>query len=588
MGQYAVMVAQTDWRKVYRLANLLLRVGVPVFWLLDEATGTSEADGQEMVLPCGSFLLGEECHQDDDQAQNTVVIDLAVRAGVQLQEFWRVTAPALLRLRAPRVAVYGGGGAPFHHLYVLRRLGFVAEPIMPEQIRSGSLGTYTALAMPGGGWRAMEGQLCPLASVGCRAVADFVRQGGLYLGSCAGSYDAAVVPETFHQRCPEQREMQLINAAVWNARDPAWGGLESPGVGVVEVEGARLDHPILFNLPPRFRMTHYNGPIFTPVTGRVPGASLAEGLVRFVGSTDQFTAAEHFLAPSAAATQQQPTLLDRAAQQGLFSVVCGCLDAGRVVLYGSHPEFGHELSLFGAQDGVEDAALLLANALFWHAGAGECRNSHSGSDPAWPALWAQPASACLTAPRRRLVRLRHLMADLSDIAGETDSDSDGLPWWLDQRYSMSVFGQSPAEIWRSEHGRMSRLAGQMQDELDRLGNLMDAADAARAGAAPSRALAWAVRDCAYRRDPIWEQDGGYQGADALLAEAIRMLEQALRLQGSPPPLPPQHAYENVDRNPFHLVVGSYLAASGLLSAALLLIRSAAMALGDSALVSSSR
>jgi hypothetical protein len=176
------------------------------------------------------------------------------------------------------------------------------------------------------------------------------------------------------------------------------------------------------------------------------------------------------------------------------------------------------------------------------------------------------------------------MAVLPSVAGDTDGHSEEAPWWLDQRYSMSVFSQSPTEIWRRECERMSRLTGQMEDELDRLGTLMDAATAARAGDAASRALAWAVRDCVYRRDPVWEQDGGYQGADALLAEAIRMLEQALRLQDSPPPPRPQHAYENVDRNPFHLVVGSYLAASGLLSAAMLLIRSAAMALGDSAII----
>ncbi len=586
MGQYALIVAEAGWRKGYRLVNLLVRAGVPAFWLLDEATGTSGAEGQEAALPRGSFLLGEERHGAADRAQSKVIADLAGRAGVQLREYRRVAAPALLRLRASRVAVYGGGGAPFHHLYVLRSLGFVADPIMPEQIRCGALGAYAALAMPGGGWRAMEGQLCPLASAGCHAVADFVRQGGLYLGSCAGSYDAAVVPETFHQRCPEQREMQLINAAVWNSADPAWGGLASPGVGVVEVEGTRPDHPILFNLPPRFGMTHYNGPIFEPVSGRVPGASLAEGLVRFVGPTDRFTAAEHFLAPSAPEAERQPTLLERAAQQGLYCVICGRLDAGSVVLYGSHPEFGHDLSLFGALDGLEDSALLLANALFWHAGTEECRSGHDRVEPGWPALRAQPASACLAAPRRRLDHLKRLLDALSGPSGVTHGGSQASAWWLDQRHSMSVFGRSPAEIWQSECGRMRSLTGRMGDELDRLGGLMDAVDAARAGDIPPQELGWAVRDCVYRRDQLWEQDGGYRGADALLAEAIEMLERALRLRESPAPPPPQQAYENADGNPFHLAVGSYLAASGLLSAALLLIRSAAMALGDRALVSS--
>jgi hypothetical protein len=574
MTQYALIVAEAEWWKGYRLVNLLLRAGIPVFWLLDEATGAPGADGREVALPRGSFLIGDGRLEDRNRAQDTAVADLAGRLGVQLRQYGRVTAPALLRLRASRVAVYGGGGAPFHHLFVLRSLGFVADPIMPEQIRSGALGAYVALAVPGGGWRAMEGQLCPLAGEGCRAVAEFVRRGGLYLGSCAGSYDAALVPETFHQRCPEQREMQLINAEVWNSGDPAWGGLESPGVGVVEVEGTRPDHPILFNLPPRFRMTHYNGPIFAPVTGRVPGASLAEGLVRFTGPTDRFTAAEHFLAPSAAGAERQPTLLERAAQQGLFSVVCGRLDAGGVVLYGSHPEFGQDLSLIGAQNGLEDSALLLANALFWHAAIEERDAGQDAPEPGWPDLWAQPASACLMAPRRRQARLKRVMDELSGLTGEAHRP----PWWLDQRYSMSVFGRAPAEIWRSECGRMSSLTGRLGDDLDRLGRLMDDADAARAGAAPSRALAWAVRDCSYRRDPAWEQDGGYQGADALLAEAIEMLEQALHLRDSPAQAPPQNAYEDAGSNPFHLAVGSYLAASGLLSAAVLLIRSAAMSL----------
>jgi hypothetical protein len=80
MGQYTLIVAETEWRKGYRLVNLLLRAGVPVFWLLDEATSASGADEQAVILPRGSFLLGEERHQDDRHRTRSLPIWLAGQA----------------------------------------------------------------------------------------------------------------------------------------------------------------------------------------------------------------------------------------------------------------------------------------------------------------------------------------------------------------------------------------------------------------------------------------------------------------------------------------------------------------------------
>ncbi len=374
MVQFALVVPDVGWRVAYRTANLLLRLGVPVWWTRDDASTIADVHGQVTHLPPGSFLLGERdgVSRRDRDTIYTLLGQLDVRAVAG-----EARAGSSLRLQPARVAVYGGGGAPFHHLSALRLLGFDVDPIMPAHIHAGALAHYTAMAMPGGGWEAMHGQLAPLGPTGARAIIAFVRQGGLYLGSCAGAYNAAITPASFQESCPAQQEMQLINARVWNTGDAAWGGLQSPGIGVINVEGTQEGHPVLVNLPARFRLTHYNGPIFAPVDGVIPAASPVTGLVRFSSRTPDFTAAEDFLGDGAPG----PRLMDRAIAEGLFSVVHGELDAGSVLLCGSHPEFGHDLSLAG----LEEGALLLANAVLWHTATHPVHRTTSADRPAaWP------------------------------------------------------------------------------------------------------------------------------------------------------------------------------------------------------------
>ena len=55
--------------------------------------------------------------------------------------------------------------------------------------------------MPGGGYLGMAGQLAPLGAAGCRAIREYVESGGMYIGSCAGAYDAATVSARFQAEC---------------------------------------------------------------------------------------------------------------------------------------------------------------------------------------------------------------------------------------------------------------------------------------------------------------------------------------------------------------------------------------------------
>ena len=136
---------------------------------------------------------------------------------------------------APRIALYGAGGAPYNHAAVFARAGYEVDFVFPQDVLNGVLAGFDAFVMPGGGYRAMIGQIEPLGREGARALREYVEAGGMYIGCCAGSYDAATVAKSFLELCPAQEEMCLSGATVWNDGGEEWG-LRSPGIGVLRAE----------------------------------------------------------------------------------------------------------------------------------------------------------------------------------------------------------------------------------------------------------------------------------------------------------------------------------------------------------------
>ena len=225
--------------------------------------------------------------------------------------------------------------------------------------------------MPGGGERAMFGQIEPLGEAGCRAIADWVRAGGMYIGCCAGSYDCIVNDGDFLAACPAQRGLQIINAGPWRGAEAVgFLGLQSPGVGVVRVTNARPDHPVMYGMPEEFSIVHYNGPVLDPDIPRaIEGASAAAGLVRFAGPSERFTPAERFAGGNAA---DDTTYLAQAVNAGRYSVAAGEIGLGRVVAFGSHPEFGFDL----AMTEWGEPAHMFVNAVLWQATARPVGSRH--------------------------------------------------------------------------------------------------------------------------------------------------------------------------------------------------------------------
>jgi hypothetical protein len=423
-----------------------------------------------------------------------------------------------------RIALYGSGGSPYHHAAILAEAGHRVSFVFPPDIGDGALGGFDAFVMPGGGYRAMQGQLEPLGAAGCRAIREYVEGGGMYIGSCAGSYDAATVPARFLESCPVQSELRLLDARIWNEGDSRFGVLQSPGIGELVAGNAAPAHPVMAGMPARFPITHYNGPFFAG----------GQALAVVEGAGKQFTPAEEFLG-----AKGQPWLVDRAAGAGAANIVAGTRGAGRVVLFGSHPEFGLTISL----DDQAVTARLLSNAVDW-----QIAESGRPDRPDIPVASERPVDPATF--EADLAALPGLVNTITERAGRL-RDRTAEPW-LDENHAMSMLGMTPRQIWAAALDRIPALAGEA---------------AGRAAAMPPALVSF---------DPPaeWPVDGGFRGVRPLLTEAERQMALAEGNWRDGWPGSVSDGYDYMLESPYHLVAGSYLAAIGQVASAALLSRAA--------------
>ncbi len=427
-----------------------------------------------------------------------------------------------------RIALYAAGGAPYNHAAVLAAAGHEIEFVYPADILAGALDAVDVFVMPGGGYRAMAGQLLPLGAEGCRRIADWVRAGGMYLGSCAGSYDAAITPPAFLDACPMQSELQLVSSRVWNDGASTLGVIQSPGIGQLVAEVADASHPVMAGVPSSFRITHYNGPLF------VGGSALAT----VTGTTEDFTPAEGFLG---GATDEP--LIDRGVREGVANIVAEEVGDGRVVLFGSHPEFGVALAL----DDAASTAIMLQNAVAWQEAA---RGATTASRPAL-------ATRAAIDPEVRRADLAGLAERVGSIRDRTEElrrrTADAAPAWLGPDQAMAMFGRTGREVWDAALERIPELTAEA---------------AASAPDLPEHLVS-------FRPPAAWEVDGGFWGIAPLLEQIDDLLAEAAVRWGDS--FPATDGYDHMRDSPYHLVAGSYLAAIGRASAAALLARAFAPA-----------
>jgi hypothetical protein len=545
---YSIAATSDNWSAAFQFVNRLLRGGRRVLV-------ASEGD-----LAAGTFVIPASRELDpwfSGELEQAEIHRIAAEFGVELSPMPAGCEIVVRPAKVTRVGLYGGGGAPFNHAGILAACGFPVVFLSDADVRAGQLAEVDVFVMPGGGERAMFGQIEPLGEAGCLAIAEFVRGGGMYIGCCAGSYDCIVNGDEFLAVCPAQRCLQLINAGPWRGENAVgFLGLQSPGVGVVRVTNARPDHPVMYGMPDEFSIVHYNGPVLDPEIPRaVDGGSAASGLARFAGWTDAFTPAEEF---AGTASDRDSTYLAQAVRAGRFSIAAGELGLGKVVAFGSHPEFGFDLAM--ADWG--EPARMFANAVLWQAVAGSLQSANQV--PARSEAVSLPSGSSLRSVQRASESLQVVVGLLEGQA------ITPAPSWLAPEYSMSVFGLPPHAIWRESLSQIALLAAECSSIAEQLREAIELADLANTSPlldAVQLIDRWVLDE----RGPEWGQDGGYQGVRHLLLTAAAMCQRALE-QWNVELGPPAGPYDYFNENPYHLVAGSYLAAIGCVAGATQLMR----------------
>lgn len=165
-----------------------------------------------------------------------------------------VMAPGLFAApkvtRPLKMAVYYGGGAGKDNSDLLvkagKRLeGAVVEPISPEEVGTKDLSQYDIIVFAGGSG---SGQAKAIGEKGLEAVRSYVKNGGSYLGICAGAYLA----------CSNYTwSLGLMNA---KTRSPKW----QRGGGAVALELTGDGQKLFGDVEKTFPVRYNNGPIIEP------------------------------------------------------------------------------------------------------------------------------------------------------------------------------------------------------------------------------------------------------------------------------------------------------------------------------------
>ena len=251
----------------------------------------------------------EKGSRDEMTALHRELSKLAMNAMQKELIEMKQNALALPTPRAPtfkvsRVAVYdhsnGSANGPKNLMqFLTAENGFDCQRVSPAEIREGRLRDFDALVMHGGSGSL---QAKKLEEKGRAEVRDFVRNGGGYIGICAGSYLASSHYDW---------SLDLINARVWDRSHWARGqgtvklGVTSSGQQILNTNSTEVD------------VYYGQGPLLVPDND--PDLPGYEVLARYDSEVAQKGA--------------QP-----GAMSGTHAIIRSVFGSGRVICFSPHPE----------------------------------------------------------------------------------------------------------------------------------------------------------------------------------------------------------------------------------------------------------
>ena len=229
----------------------------------------------------------------------------AATAEERLQRVRSALAPATTALQESiRVAIYDHSTGTANSPRTLKKFltdenGVRCVSVSPADIRAGVLNEFDVLIMPGGSGSL---QASRLGKDGCETVRKFVRDGGGYVGICAGSYLASSYYDW---------SLHLINADVVDREH--W----ARGTGSVTIGFSEQGQQAIGFSQPNARVYYGQGPLLAP--GRDKGLPPYEEIACFL---------------SEIAKNGAPT----GVMVGTTAIARSTFGAGRVVCYSPHPE----------------------------------------------------------------------------------------------------------------------------------------------------------------------------------------------------------------------------------------------------------
>ncbi|QDV49837.1 BPL-N domain-containing protein [Gimesia fumaroli] len=220
-----------------------------------------------------------------------------------------------------RVAIYShskkaGKGPKNLMRFLTPANGFQSESVSPEQIRNGVLKDYDVLIMPGGSGSLQSKKL---EAAGLKAVREFTKKGGGYVGICAGSYLAS-------SHYPWS--LGLINAKVWDRSH--W----ARGQGTVRICLSPAGSEVLGGDQKEYDVYYGQGPLLVP--DNQPDLPGYEVLAKY---------------GTEVALKGAPV----GAMKDTHAIIRSKYGAGRVICFSPHPE---------SANGPNS---LIASGIFWAA-----------------------------------------------------------------------------------------------------------------------------------------------------------------------------------------------------------------------------
>lgn len=231
-------------------------------------------------------------------------IYLVLITGFTSARTWADDVPSSQTTKLVRVAIYdfpkSKSSGPEHLMkFLTPNYGFQSTIVSPAEIRDGALQNYDVLICPGGSG---SRQAKELKEEGRTAVRKFVRNGGGYVGICAGAYLAST-----HY----QWSLGVINARVWDRAHWARGKKH------VSISLTPSGREVLSQSKEKFNIYYANGPLLVPDNQpKLPGY---EVLAKFETEVASNGAPKHTMV-------------------GTHAIIRSKFGAGRVICFSPHAE----------------------------------------------------------------------------------------------------------------------------------------------------------------------------------------------------------------------------------------------------------